>query len=154
MDNQVKANNHEAPSIAASEVQSDPGEVRTCHNYWCNYKTNQALTRCPKCGRPLYTTHTFRLLGLALVFLGGLLAIGAVSLMILVAPRLPDVRGGMGGRLFVLCVFGLLLAVGLTFMTAGFWQVIFGRRSQWLVTIAITLLITLALIAAIGRAIL
>jgi hypothetical protein len=71
----------------------------------------------------LITPQTFKLLGWALLFVGGLLALAAVSLTFLVAPRLPVVRGGLSGRLFILGVLGFLLAVGLTFMTAGWWQV-------------------------------
>jgi hypothetical protein len=155
MDNQVKTDSYEAHTSSAEPVgQSANGVSRTCHNYWCNYTTNESLPRCPKCGRQLITPQTFKLLGGALLFLGGLLALVAVSLTILVAPRLADVRGGMGGRLFVLGVLGFLLAVGLAFMMAGLWQVLSGKRSQSLTTLGIVLLIALAIIVAIGRTVL
>lgn len=155
MDNQVKTDSYEAHASGDESVgESANGVSRTCHNYWCNYTTNEPLTRCPKCGRQLITPQTFKLLGGALLFLGGLLALGAVSLTILVAPRLAGVRGGTSGRLFILGVFGFLLAVGLTFMAGGLWQVLSGKRSQSLTTFGIVLLIALAIIVAIGRAVL
>ena len=60
----------------------------------------------------------------------------------------------MGVKLFVWGIFGLLLAVGLAIMTAGFWQVLSGKRSQSLMTFVIALVIALMAIAVIGRAIL
>lgn len=155
MDTQVKTDRHEAQtSLAGSAGHAADAASRTCHNYWCNYTTSEVLTRCPKCGQRLITPQTFKLLGWLLLFLGGLLALAAVSLTILVAPRLPEVRGGLSGRLFILGVFGFLLAVGLTFMTAGLWQVLFGKRSQSLVALGIVLLLALAIIVALGRAVL
>jgi hypothetical protein len=123
-------------------------ETLTCHNYWCNYKTDEPLAACPKCGRPLITAQTFRLLGFVLVFLGGLLAIVGASLMIFAAPRLV---GGMGIKLFVFSIFGFLFAVGLAIAASGFWQIFFGERSQSLGSVVIVLLIALLLIAGIGQ---
>lgn len=72
-------------------------------------------------------------------------------MLMLAAPKLV---GGMGVKLFVWGIFGLLLAVGLAIMTAGFWQVLSGKRSQSLMTFVIALVIALMAIAVIGRAIL
>ena len=80
---------------------------------------------------------------------GAILAIGGALLLILAAPRLV---GGMGVKLLVYGIFGLLLLVGLTFMAAGVRQAASGRRSQSLMTLVIVLLIMIALIVAIGRA--
>ncbi len=85
------------------------------------------------------------------MFLGGLLAIGGALLLIFAAPK---VSGGIEVKLLIWSVFGFLLAVGLTFVTAGFWQVLFGKRNQGLMTFVIGLLIALALIVVIGRAVL
>lgn len=134
-----------------SAIERKLSETRTCHNYWCNYTTDQPLSHCPKCRRPLLTAQTYKLLGLALVLLGGLLAIAGASLLIFAAPKLV---GGIGVKLFVWGVFGLLLAIGLTFVTAGLWQILFGKRSQSLMTIAIALIITIMLIAVIGQSVL
>jgi len=85
------------------------------------------------------------------VFLGGLLAITGALLLIFAAPKLV---GGTGVKLFVWGIFGLLLAVGMTIMTAGFWQALFGRRNQSLMTFMITLLILITVVIAIGRTVL
>jgi hypothetical protein len=151
MDNQIKENRRDVSSVAESSAQAATDELLTCHNYWCNYSTREPLSRCPKCGRPLLTTHTYRLLGLALVFVGGALAVTGALLLILAAPKL---IGGMEVQLFVWSIFGLLLAVGLMIMTAGFWQAVFGRRQQSLMAFVIALLIALMLVAVIARAVL
>lgn len=149
MNNQIKPNKHKVSFIAESNSQIVPSETLTCHNFWCNYKTNEPLSSCPKCGRPLLTSQTFRLLGWLLMIPGAILAIAGALLLILAVPRFV---GGMGVKLLVYGTFSLLLAVGLTFMAAGLRQASSGNRSQSLVTLVNVLLITIALIFAIGRA--
>lgn len=136
-------------SLAEYDPRITPSETLTCHNYWCNYKTNEPLSNCPKCGRQLLTSQTFRFLGWLLMIPGAILAIVGALLLILAAPRLV---GGMGVKLLVYGIFSLLLLVGLTFMAAGVRQASSGKRSQSLMTLVIVLLITIALIVAIGRA--
>jgi hypothetical protein len=148
MNNQIKTNSDDVSSVAKLDAQPASYEIRTCHNYWCNYSTNQPLPRCPKCNRALLTAHTFRRLGLALIFIGGILAATGALLLIFAAPKL---LGGMGVKLFVWSIFALLLAIGLTIMAAGSWQALFGRRNQSLITFMLVLLITILLVAAIGR---
>lgn len=80
---------------------------------------------------------------------GAGLAIAGALLLILAAPKLV---GGMGVKLLVYGIFGLLLAVGLTFMAAGFRQALNGNPSQSLIAFVLMLLITIAIIMAIGRA--
>lgn len=151
MEHQIITNSRDGSSAAEANANPAGNEIRTCHNYWCNYSTDQTLSQCPKCGRALLTPETYRLLGLVLAFLGGLLAFAGALLLIFAGPRLV---GSMGAKLFAWGVFGLLLVVGLTIMTAGFWQVIFGKRSQSLMTYVIALITAIMVIAAIGRAIL
>jgi hypothetical protein len=151
MDEQSKVNGREISPVAGFAVHPARGKPRTCHNYWCNYTTDRPLSRCPQCGRPLLTVQTYKLLGLALVLLGGCLGLVGALLLIFAAP---GIVSGTGAKLFVWSIFGLLLAIGLTVMTAGFWQVFFGKRNQSLMTIAIALIITIMLIAAIGRTVL
>ena len=151
MDKQSKANGREASSVAGFDVHPGRGVTRTCHNYWCNYTTDQPLSRCPECGQSLLTAQTYKLLGLALVLIGGFLGLAGALLLIFAAP---GIVSGTGAKLFVWSIFGFLLAIGLTAMTAGFWQVFFGKRNQSLMTIAIALIITIILIAAIGQTVL
>lgn len=137
--------------VTKFDVQPAPGEVRTCHNYWCNYQTDQPLPRCPECGRPLLTAQTYKLLGVALLFIGGLLALVGALLLILAAPVKV---AGTGAKVFVWSVCGFLLAIGLTVMTAGLWQVLYGKRSQSLMTVVVVLVVAIMLIVAIGRSVL
>jgi len=149
VNNQIKTNKTEIFTAAEPDLQFVSSGTLTCHNYWCNYKTNEPLSSCPKCGRPLLTSQTFRLLGWLLIVPGAVLAIAGALLLILAAPKLV---GGMGVKLLVYAIFGLLLAVGLTFMAAGFRQALSGNRSQSLIAFVLILLITIAIIVAIGRA--
>jgi hypothetical protein len=149
MNDQRKTEWNNVSSSAGHDTPITLSETLTCHNYWCSYRTNESLTNCPKCGRPLLTSQTFRFLGRILTILGAILTIAGALLLILAAPRLV---GGMGVKLFVYGVFGLLLLVGLTFTAAGIRQALSGKRSQSLMTLVIVLLVTGALIVAIGRA--
>jgi hypothetical protein len=151
MDRQRTAHGREVSHAIESNVQPARGETLTCHNYWCNYTTDQLLSRCPKCGQPLLTRQAYKLLGLALVLIGVFLGLTGALLLIFAAPK---IVGGTGTQLFVRSVFGFLLAIGLTAITAGFWQVFFGRRNQSLMTIAIALIVAILLIAAIGQIVL
>ncbi|HZH90333.1 MAG TPA: hypothetical protein VEX70_06880 [Pyrinomonadaceae bacterium] len=151
MNDQTKVNGHEGLPVTRLDVQHTPSETRTCHNYWCNYKTDRPLSRCPECGRPLLNAQTYRILGWVLVVVGLLLSITGASLLIFAAPKLV---GGLGVKLFVWGVFGFLLAVGLTTMSAGFWQALFGKRSQPLMKVVIALAIAIMLIVTIGTAVL
>jgi hypothetical protein len=151
MNDQAKVNGHEDLPVTGFDVQHTPGETRTCHNYWCNYKTDRPLSRCPECGRPLLNAQTYRILGWVLVFIGLLLSIAGASLLIFAAPKFV---GELGVKLFVWGVFGFLLAVGLTTMTAGFWQALLGERSQSLMKIVVALVIAIMLIVTIGTAVL
>lgn len=147
MNDQVKIDRGNASPLAGSPLNT-LCETRTCHNYWCNYKTNEPLADCPKCGRPLLTSHTFRFLGWLLMIPGAVLAVAGALLLILAAPKL---AGGVGVKLLVYGIFGLLLLVGLTFMAAGVRQASSGERSQSLMASVVVLLITIALIVTIGR---
>jgi hypothetical protein len=151
MDRQGKAQGREVSPAIESNVHPARGETRTCHNYWCNYTTDRPLSRCPECGQPLLKTQAYKLLGLTLVLIGGFLGLTGALLLIFAAPK---IVGGTGTKLFVRSIFGVLLAIGLTAITAGFWQVFYGRRNQSLMTIAIALIITILLIAAIGQIVL
>jgi hypothetical protein len=149
MNDQMKTGGNKVSSPAGYGTPITLSKTLTCHNYWCNYRTNEPLSNCPKCGRPLLTSRTFRILGWLLMIPGAMLAIVGALLLILAAPR---VVGGMGVKLLVYGAFGLLLLVGLTFAAAGARQASSGRRSQSLMTLVIVLLIMVALIVATGRA--
>ena len=137
---------------ASAGARPGPGATRTCHNYWCNYTTeDQHLSRCPRCKQPLLTARTYSLLGLALALVGGSLALTGALLIIFAAP---GVIAGTAAKVFVWGIFGLLVSVGLSAMTAGVWQMLFGRRNQLLMTVVVALVITILLIAVIGPTVL
>ena len=145
---------------AHAEINS-PGPLtapRICHNPNCGFQTHQPLRRCPKCGRPMWTTHQFRLLSLVLVLCGGVLAALGIALILILAnttsglgaPSARQIKGGI----FFLGIFGFILAFGLSVLAAGLWQVIFGRANLRLIYIVLTFLLALMMIVAVGRSLL
>lgn len=140
------------PASAPPGDRTGAGELRTCHNYWCDYETREPATRCARCGRPVYTAATFRRLGVVLAAAGGVLAVGAAVLLFLVAPRLAGVRGGAWGRVLIVGVIGLVGAMGLAFASAGVGQALSGRRSRRWMTVALVLVCVFLLIASVIRA--
>ena len=125
-------------------------KLRIC--YKCNYEGITPNKQCPRCSRFLYTQARIRVLGAVLIFLGGFIAVMMAAIIFFVF----NIASGnaQGQRftgdemqlLFVLGILGLTLAVGVSFMIAGLWQVIFGRRNKIIVWICLALVfITFAL---------
>jgi len=131
---------------------------KICHNMNCGFQTHEPLTKCPKCKRPMWTTNEFRVISSLLVVCGLLFLL---------------IGGGLGyiayrnyaytenitekhqtGIYFLSAISIFLTAFGLTVITAGGWQVIFGRANKRLIVITITFLIVFFLIVGSGRLIL
>jgi len=130
-------------------------EIKICHNPNCGYQTDESLAQCPKCSRPLLTAFQFRLVSSVLIFCGLLLTAGAVALIMLVASyEISEVKGGAATVTFIYGLLGLILALGLSVLAAGSWQVIFGRANARLVYILLTVLLLLLVIVGVGRSVL
>lgn len=125
-------------------------EPRTCHNYWCDYETDEPVTRCPKCGRALHTRAQFRQLGWLLFALGVLLAGGMAAVMLLVAYAF---RGSADAtpKAVAFGVLGLVLGLGLTFAAAGFSQARSGRRHRPLIGLAVALVVVLLVLFGVVK---
>lgn len=119
--------------------------------YFCNRcatETDEPLGNCPRCGRRLHKTSTIRGLGWVLLVLGGGLT-AFMAWLTLTISRIVKHSGEPGATtrfngdasdaLLIYAVLGLVLTLGLTFVAAGVWQIIFGRRNKKIVFVALAL---------------
>lgn len=114
----------------------------------CKFETEEPAGHCPRCRRPLSKTSTVRRLGWVLAVLGGLLAAFMAWLTYVVAGLMArSDEPGAGARFtgdstdaaFIYGIFGVVLALSVTFVLAGIWQIVYGRRNKWLVLVALVL---------------
>jgi sterol desaturase/sphingolipid hydroxylase (fatty acid hydroxylase superfamily) len=124
---------------------TDPNQ-RFC--YKCHYPANASDAKCPRCGGPLKTKGSIRMLGGVLVFLGGfisVLMIGVMLLMFGIFSQTPasKIKGEEAKVLWAIGVVALTFGVGVSFAIAGLWQMIFGKRNKWIVWISIALVVFL-----------
>ena len=118
----------------------------------CGAETDEPLGKCPRCGRRLHKTSTIRGLGVALVVLGGGLTAFMAWLTLFVSRIIERSNepgatsrftGDASDALLVYAIFGLVLALGLTFVVAGVWQIVYGRRSKSVIFVVIILVAVL-----------
>lgn len=136
-------------------------EVRVCRSIWCGYSTSEPHARCLRCGKSLLTTRQVRALGVVLVLLGGFLTALMAGIIVLVAALVHQSgRPGSGVRfdgnevtlIAIFGVLGLVLALGLSFMAAGAWQIIAGRRSKMIVWVILALVAATLFVGGMLRA--
>ena len=115
----------------------------------CNFETDELLDRCARCGRAsMRKTSTIRRLGWVLVVLGSLLAAFMGYLTYVVAGIMArSNQPGTGARFtgdstdaaFIYGIFGLVIALGLSFVAGGIWQIIYGRRNKKIIVLVLVL---------------
>lgn len=114
----------------------------------CRFETAEPLGNCPTCGKALRKTSTVRALGWVLVVLGGLLSAFMAWLVVFFTRLIAHAdepgattrfTGTASDITFAYSVFGVVLALGLTFVLAGAWQIVYGRRNKKLVFVALAL---------------
>ena len=122
--------------------------------YKCHYPAAAQAVNCSRCGsRALKTRKSIRILGGVLVFLGGIIAAmmaGVMVLMLGIFSQTPAsrLRGDEDKVMLAVGIIGLTFAVGVAFMAAGVWQIIFGKRNALIVWIA---LIMVGILLVVGR---
>jgi uncharacterized paraquat-inducible protein A len=126
-------------------------EPRFC--YKCHFPAAVSDAKCPRCGGPLKTQKSIRILGGVLVFLGGLISammVGVMALMLGIFSQTPasKLRGDEDKMMLALGIVGLTFAVGVAFIAAGVWQIIFGKRNGLIVWIA---LIMVGVLLVVGK---
>jgi hypothetical protein len=142
MDNRDEPNN---------ESVFPPGQVekRICHNPRCEYSTFEPLAKCPKCGRPIWTTVQFRLISSVLVLCGLFFIVLGAGLVYLFT--FGPFQGGEALRLLLLGFSGLILSLGLSVAGAGLWQVIFGRANMKIIKTLLYLMCAFFAFIIFGR---
>ena len=123
--------------------------------YFCNRcgaETDEPLGNCLRCGRRLHKTSTIRGLGWLLVVLGGGLTAFMAWLTLIVSRIIEHSNepgatsrftGDASAALLVYAIFGLVMALGLAFVAAGAWQIVYGRRNKKIIFVALTLVAVL-----------
>jgi len=122
-------------------------QSRIC--YRCDYATSQPLKVCPQCGQQQFRTPAqIRTLGWMLAVLGAFLTVFMSGLSLAVAkvillPNLPGTTtrftGGPNMVLFIIGIFGVVLAFGIASLSAGIFQIKNGRRNRNLTKIILVL---------------
>lgn len=134
---------------------------RNC--YKCGYEGHTDLHQCPNCRQRLRSAGEIRGLGVVLVLIGGFLVAVGGGLFVFLGfiftqagqpgsgVKMPDKADGVI-FLLIFGIFGLLIALGLTAMTAGAWQIFFGRRNKFLVYLFLGLVVAAFAVGSIATA--
>ena len=122
-------------------------QSRIC--YRCDYATSQPLKFCPQCGQQQFRTPAqIRTLGWLMAILGAFLTVFMAGLSLTVAriillPNLPGTSarftGGPNMVLFIIGIFGVVLAFGIASFSAGVFQIRNSRRNRNLTKIILVL---------------
>jgi hypothetical protein len=134
---------------------------KTC--FKCDYEADTAETRCPRCGRPFKSSKNIRVRGGILVFLGAFLILfmggiaGFVAYLIY-GGGIPDAATKFKGEGFkvilIFGIFGCVMLFGLVSLITGIFQLITGRRNQFLVWLMMGLVFLLIISATLTTALL
>jgi hypothetical protein len=116
---------------------SDPEDLNTCNS--CGYQTYQFRSECPQCGAGMVTRRWGRRFGGILVVCGVVITgiMGVVSYFtvpLVLHPGIPvggtRFSGTPAEALFVMGIFAVVTAFGLTALFYGIWQVKTGKRDK------------------------
>ena len=116
----------------------------------CRWEGRVSQTVCPRCGKPLFSEKNVRVRGVILTFLGlflsGFMSAIAffVTAMLMEAAKNPKTPVKFNGDehmlIMIYLIFAGVIAMGVTMILAGLWQIIFGRRNMFLIWIFLTLI--------------
>ncbi|HVE58414.1 MAG TPA: hypothetical protein VNB22_16395 [Pyrinomonadaceae bacterium] len=127
----------------------------------CRWEGRVSQTVCPRCGKRLFSQKNVRVRGVILTFLGlflsGFMSAIAffVTAMLVEAAKNPKTGAKFNGDehmlLMVYLIFAGVIAMGVTIILAGLWQIIFGRRNMFLIWIFFALIGLTFLVGSIFR---
>ena len=128
----------------------------------CRWEGRINQTVCPRCGKPLFSEKNIRVRGVVLTFLGLFLSgfMSAIAFfattMLMEAAKNPKSGAKFNGDehmlIMIYLIFAGVIAIGITAIAAGLWQIIFGRRNMFLIWIFLALIGLTFLVAGIFRA--
>jgi hypothetical protein len=133
-------------------------KLKICNNFDCGYKTYEHVSRCPKCGRPIWTINESRMLMSILIPLGGIFVLTGfgviVSMEYGISSGTSRWKGSEASLYFVYALLGAVAAFGLSVASFGLWVVIFGRPSKVLFKIMVSIFMGLLVLVGFGKLIL
>ncbi len=102
--------------------------------YKCGYIRETPDENCADCGKVLESVSRIRITGAIQTILGGglLMFMSWLAFWMLNANSNNRFHGGANDVLFVVFIFALFASIGFGTLTAGIWQIIFGKRNKLL----------------------
>lgn len=138
----------------SSQIPFQLGPLKVCQNPECGHQTNDVVTKCPECGRPIWTQNEFRVISAMLLPLGLILAVGGGALFVgIYLAGEKASKGGLPMQILVLAISAFLFSFGLSALAVGVWQVIFARVNRVLIKILLFMIVAFFSIAIVGRVI-
>ena len=127
----------------------------------CKYEAHTIESQCPRCGKRLYSATNIRVRGVLMTFIGLFLTglMGTITIfvtgLLINAAKNPSTSSKLNEEphmlYFVYAIFGGVIALGITAILAGLWQMIFGKRNMFLIWIFMGLLVLTLLAGGIFR---
>ncbi len=102
--------------------------------YKCGYIRETAEKNCADCGKLLESVSRIKITGAIQIILGSVLLtfMGWLAFWMLNANSNNHFNGGANDVLFVIFIFGLIFSISIGVISAGIWQIVFGRRNKLL----------------------
>ncbi len=122
----------------------------------CDFETYEPLAKCPNCGRRLQSVRKVRILGWVLLLLGAFLVVFMGGLGIVIAGIIAGTgelgasskfTGGQEMVLFIIAIFGLVIALGFASIAGGAWQIWYGKPNRKVMVVMFAVAGVLFLIA-------
>jgi hypothetical protein len=105
----------------------------------CSFETTEALPRCPSCGSRLQSAKKVRILGGLLIAIGTFLVVSMSILGLYLGSIISNsddpgattrFTGGTQDVMFIVAIFGLVIAFGLASIAGGIWQIVYGKPNR------------------------
>ena len=105
----------------------------------CSFETTEALPRCPSCGSRLQSAKKVRILGGLLIAIGTFLVVSMSILGLYLGSIISNSNdpgattrftGGTQDVMFIVAIFGLVIAFGLASIAGGIWQIVYGKPNR------------------------
>ena len=105
----------------------------------CSFETSESVSRCPNCGSRVQSAKKVRILGGVLLVIGTFLVLFMTGLGIYLGSIISNSNdpgattrftGDSQDVMFIVAIFGLVIAFGLASMGGGIWQIIYGKPNR------------------------
>ena len=105
----------------------------------CSFETSEAIPKCPSCGSRLQSAKKVRILGGLLLVIGTSLVVFMSILGVYLGSIISNsddpgattrFTGGPQDVMFIVAIFGLVIAFGLASIAGGIWQIIYGKPNR------------------------